>query len=140
MKGRDERKKQQNARAMNAKASDELDIVFIDNLQKQISTMEVQIKLLKEREVDQKNQASGYETLLRDGIPLNEHFLALKNKYNNEEGELKKRAKMMLDDINSEKHENEEKRQRIRIMKNEFERLNEDFRVEKDKKTKDLKR
>jgi len=140
LKGRDERKKQQNARAMNAKASDELDIVFIDNLQKQISTMEVQIKLLKEREVDQKNQASGYETLLRDGIPLNEHFLALKNKYNNEEGELKKRAKMMLDDINSEKHENEEKRQRIRIMKNEFERLNEDFRVEKDKKTKDLKR
>ena len=37
-----------------------------------------------DQEVDQKNQASGYETLLRDGIPLNEHFLALKNKFNNE--------------------------------------------------------
>ena len=45
---------------------------------------EHEIKLLKDREVDQKNKASGYETLLRDGIPLNEHFLALKNKFNNE--------------------------------------------------------
>ena len=57
---------------------------FILNLQKQIVLMEHEIKLLKEREVDQKNRASGYETLLRDGIPLNEHFLALKNKFNNE--------------------------------------------------------
>lgn len=52
--------------------------------------METEIKLLKDREVDQKNKASGYETLLRDGIPLNEHFLALKNKYNNENDSLLK--------------------------------------------------
>ena len=58
------------------------DLIF--NLQRQIVIMETEIKLLKEREVDQKNKASGYETLLRDGIPLNEHFLALKNKFNNE--------------------------------------------------------
>jgi hypothetical protein len=57
---------------------------YILNLQKQIVLMEHEIKLLKDREVDQKNKASGYETLLRDGIPLNEHFLALKNKFNNE--------------------------------------------------------
>ena len=50
--------------------------------------METEIKLLKDREVDQKNKASGYETLLRDGIPLNEHFLALKNKFNNEKDTL----------------------------------------------------
>jgi hypothetical protein len=52
--------------------------------------METEIKLLKDREVDQKNKASGYETLLRDGIPLNEHFLALKNKFNNEKDTLEK--------------------------------------------------
>ena len=57
---------------------------IILNLHTQIATMEHEIKLLKDQEVDQKNQASGYETLLRDGIPLNEHFLALKNKFNNE--------------------------------------------------------
>jgi hypothetical protein len=63
---------------------------LILNLQKQIVIMEIEIKLLKEREVDQKNKASGYETLLRDGIPLNEHFLALKNKFNNEQDLLNK--------------------------------------------------
>jgi hypothetical protein len=63
---------------------------LILNLQKQIVIMEMEIKLLKEREVDQKNKASGYETLLRDGIPLNEHFLALKNKFNNEQDLLNK--------------------------------------------------
>ena len=60
---------------------------YILNLQRQIVVMEHEIKLLKDREVDQKNKASGYETLLRDGIPLNEHFLALKNKYNNEKNQ-----------------------------------------------------
>jgi hypothetical protein len=53
--------------------------------------METEIKMLKEKEVEQKNRASGYETLLRDKIPLNEHFLALKNKFNNERDTLKKR-------------------------------------------------
>ena len=53
--------------------------------------METEIKLLKEKEVEQKNRASGYETLLRDKIPLNEHFLALKNKYNNEKNALDKK-------------------------------------------------
>ena len=62
-------------------------------MQKQIATMETEIKMLKDREVDQKNQASGYETLLRDGIPLNEHFLALKNKFNNEQNDLKNEVK-----------------------------------------------
>ena len=50
--------------------------------------MEREIEMLKEREIDQKNQASGYETLLRDKIPLNEHILALKNKFNNEKKQL----------------------------------------------------
>lgn len=67
-----------------------MQLEYIANLQKQVATMETEIKLLKDREVDQKNKASGYETLLRDGIPLNEHFLALKNKYNNENDSLLK--------------------------------------------------
>ena len=68
--------------------------------------MEHQIKLLKEREVDQKNKASGYETLLRDGIPLNEHFLALKNKFNNEQDALKKKAEIMEDELRKLDNEN----------------------------------
>jgi hypothetical protein len=62
--------------------------------------------LLKEREVDQKNKASGYETLLRDGIPLNEHFLALKNKFNNEQDALKKKSEIMDDELRRLDNEN----------------------------------
>ena len=79
-----ERKKAESAQA------NKLQLDYINNLQKQVATMETEIKLLKDREVDQKNKASGYETLLRDGIPLNEHFLALKNKFNNEKDTLEK--------------------------------------------------
>jgi len=79
---------------------------LILNLQKQIVIMETEIKLLKEREVDQKNKASGYETLLRDGIPLNEHFLALKNKFNNEQDLLKKQVEIMEHEIKTEELSN----------------------------------
>ena len=64
--------------------------------------MEHEVKLLKEREVDQKNRASGYETLLRDGIPLNEHFLALKNKFNNEQELLQKSQNVESEEIKKE--------------------------------------
>lgn len=79
---------------------------MILTLQKQIVIFEHEIKLLKDREVDQKNKASGYETLLRDGIPLNEHFLALKNKFNNEQDMLKKSLEIMEEDIKKEQATN----------------------------------
>ena len=101
----------------------ENDIIHDDiilNLHKQIATMETQIKLLKEQEVDQKNQASGYETLLRDGIPLNEHFLALKNKFNNEQKDMQQRVAAMQEEIEADEASNENKRHRIEIMQNDY--------------------
>ena len=68
--------------------------------------MEHEVKLLKDREVDQKNKASGYETLLRDGIPLNEHFLALKEKFNNEQDYLKKTLQIAEEEVRKEEAAN----------------------------------
>ena len=101
----------------------ETDVIHDDiilNLHKQIATMETQIKLLKEQEVDQKNQASGYETLLRDGIPLNEHFLALKNKFNNEQKDMQARVSAMQEEIERDEASNENKRHRIEVMQNDY--------------------
>ena len=42
------------------------------------------MKLMKDREAETKNKVGGYEVLFRDGVPLNENFLALKTKYTNE--------------------------------------------------------
>ena len=105
---------------------------IILNLHRQIATMETSIKLLKDQEVDQKNQASGYETLLRDGIPLNEHFLALKNKFNNEQKELKARVQQAQDDIERDEANNENKRHRIEVMQNDFKKIQNRFETNKE--------
>jgi hypothetical protein len=89
--------------------------------------MEHEIKFLKDREVDQKNKASGYETLLRDGIPLNEHFLALKNKFNNEKDVLNKNEEMMDDEIEKEKNSNKQRNHKIDILKREYEEISGKF-------------
>ena len=99
----------------------DLEEKIILNLQKQIATMETEIKMLKDREVDQKNQASGYETLLRDGIPLNEHFLALKNKFNNEQNDLKNEVKSKEAEIENILNLNDEKRNKIVFHNNLYE-------------------
>jgi hypothetical protein len=78
------------------------------------------MKLLKEREVEQKNKASGYEVLLKDGIPLNEHFIALKNKFNTEKDELDRFIRDLDDEIRKEHNSNLSKKQRIDILKAEF--------------------
>ena len=101
--------------------------------------METEIKLLKEREVDQKNKASGYETLLRDGIPLNEHFLALKNKFNNEQDVLKKKVEIMEAEIKQEEAENKKKTYKIEILKREFEEADKKYKDYKDATAKQMK-
>ena len=57
---------------------------YISSLQKQVYYLELEMKLMKDRELDTKNKIGGYEVLFRDGVPLNENFLALKTKYKNE--------------------------------------------------------
>ena len=57
---------------------------YIASLQKQVYYLELEMKLMKDRELETKNKVGGYEVLFRDGVPLNEHFLALKTKYTTE--------------------------------------------------------
>jgi len=101
--------------------------------------MEHEIKLLKDREVDQKNKASGYETLLRDGIPLNEHFLALKNKFNNEQDILKKNAEIMEEEIKKEENSNKQRNHKIEILKREYEEISGKYQEYKEKTLSDMK-
>ncbi len=101
--------------------------------------MEHEIKLLKDREVDQKNKASGYETLLRDGIPLNEHFLALKNKFNNEKDDLEKYIKSLEDEIRREEMNNKNKKHKIDILRREYEEISRNYSIYKEQTTKQMK-
>jgi hypothetical protein len=60
---------------------------------------------------------------LRDGIPLNEHFLALKNKFNNEKDEMEKFVKSLDDEIKREEMSNKNKRHKIEILKREYDEI-----------------
>lgn len=101
--------------------------------------METEIKLLKDREVDQKNKASGYETLLRDGIPLNEHFLALKNKFNNEKDTLEKQYRATEEEMKRSQEENEAKKDRIEILRNEHDAITKKLNAYRESTTKNIR-
>lgn len=77
--------------------------------------------------------------MLRDGIPLNEHFLALKNKFNNEKDELEKFVKGLEDEIKREELSNKNKRHKIEILKREYDEINNQYADNKDKTQKHLK-
>jgi len=139
LKGSHELQQKKTQKQADNQTAKNLEEEYILNLQKQIMLMETEIKLLKDREVDQKNKASGYETLLRDGIPLNEHFLALKNKYNNEKDELNKFVASLLEENSKEEQANKNKRHKIEILKREFDEINQRFIAHKEATQKQIK-
>src|SRR5689334_11116825 len=79
---------------------------YITNLQKQVYYLELEMKLMKDKEIDTKNKVGGYEILFRDGVPLNEHFLALKTKYTNEKDQFEKYISEINSDIYNIENEN----------------------------------
>jgi hypothetical protein len=79
---------------------------YISNLQKQIYYLELEMKLMKDKEIETKNKVGGYEILFRDGVPLNEHFLALKTKYTNEKEHFEKLINDTTNEINNIENEN----------------------------------
>jgi hypothetical protein len=105
----------------------QLEDEYILNLQKQIALMEQELKLLKERELEQNKSAAGYEVLLKDGIPVNEHFIALKNKYNVEKDTWEKKLNNEDEDNKGELKNNKEKQHKIEILNYEFENISDRY-------------
>jgi len=93
---------------------------YITNLQKQIYYLELEMKLMKDKELETKNKVGGFEILFRDGVPLNEHFLALKTKYTNERDQFDK----IINDLNSDLHNinNENK-----FLQNQIDEINNNY-------------
>ena len=80
---------------------------YIASLQKQVYYLELEMKLMKDRELETKNKVGGYEVLFRDGVPLNEHFLALKTKYTNEKEHFENNINGLMTIINNTDNENQ---------------------------------
>ena len=93
---------------------------YIASLQKQVYYLELEMKLMKDRELDTKNKVGGYEVLFRDGVPLNENFLALKTKYKNERDQFEKMILDLNNNIDNTKKENEN-------LNNQIEQTNKNY-------------
>jgi len=88
-------------------AEENIEDEYIKNLQQQIAYMELELKLLKEKEMEQKASVSQIDRFFNDGVPLNENILALKNQYN----ATKKDFEDKIDEL-ADKRLEEEKAQR----------------------------
>ena len=100
---------------------------YISSLQKQVYYLELEMKLMKDRELDTKNKIGGYEVLFRDGVPLNENFLALKTKYKNEREAFEKIILDLNNTIDKTTKENEDLKNQIEQTNNNYYKLMEDI-------------
>jgi len=82
-------------------AQENIEDEYIKNLQQQIAYQELELKLLKEKELEQKQSVSQIDKFFNDGVPLNENILALKNQYNH----IKKQMENKIDEVNEQRME-----------------------------------
>jgi len=83
-------------KTLQQQADENIEDEYIKNLQQQIAYQELELKLLKEKELEQKASVSQIDKFFNDGVPLNENILALKNQYNH----IKKTLETKIDDLN----------------------------------------
>jgi hypothetical protein len=86
-------------KGLQQQAEENIEDEYIKNLQQQIAYMELELKLLKEKEIEAKESVSQIDKFFNDGVPLNENILALKNQYNH----VKKELENKLDDLNDKR-------------------------------------
>lgn len=54
---------------------------YIKGLQDEIRLLEYELKLLKDKDIEQQASLSQIDHFFNDGVPLNENILAIKNQY-----------------------------------------------------------
>ena len=65
---------------------------------------------------------------------MNEHFIALKNKFNNEKDELERRMRNLEDEIRKEEINNRQKKHKIEILQHEYKDMSEKHKEYKAKR------
>ena len=63
---------------------------YIKTLQEEIKILEYQMKILKDKEIEQQAAVSQIDKFFSDGVPLNDNILALKTQYQSKKSEEEK--------------------------------------------------
>ncbi len=102
-----------------------LDDELIHKLHGTIYLLETQLKLLKDKDIESKK--GGLDVIFRDGIPLNEHFVALKNKYKKEKAELEAQILEIQKNLTEADKETLIVRQKLDLKSSDFNQLNTQY-------------
>ena len=88
-----------NIKKIQDKTSDQnIEEEYIKGLQDEIKYLEYELKLLKDKELEQQASLSQLDRFFNDGVPLNENILAIKNQYNvtKQDGEIKLKVILLI--------------------------------------------
>jgi hypothetical protein len=76
---------------------------YIGGLQEEIKYLEYELKLLKDKEIIEREGVNELDNFLKDEIPINENILAIKNKYNETKSSLEGKYKTLCSKITEAK-------------------------------------
>ena len=82
---------------------DALEDQYVKGLQDEIKYLEMELKLLQEKDMQKHGQVDQLEKFFGDGIPINENILAIKNGFNNYQSAQKKK----IEELTGERRERE---------------------------------
>lgn len=77
----------QNVERLKNTGSKQVEEEYIKALQEEIKILEYQMKILKDKEIEQQAAVSQIDKFFSDGVPLNPNILALKSQYQNKKSE-----------------------------------------------------
>lgn len=77
----------QNLEQLKNQSSKQVEDEYIKALQEEIKILEYQMKILKDKEIEQQAAVSQIDKFFSDGVPLNDNILALKTQYQNKKNE-----------------------------------------------------
>lgn len=77
----------QNVERLKNQGSKQVEEEYIKALQEEIKILEYQMKILKDKEIEQQAAVSQIDKFFSDGVPLNPNILALKSQYQNKKAE-----------------------------------------------------
>lgn len=77
----------QNVERLKNQGGKQVEEEYIKALQEEIKILEYQMKILKDKEIEQQAAVSQIDKFFSDGVPLNPNILALKSQYQNKKSE-----------------------------------------------------
>jgi hypothetical protein len=89
----------QNVERLKGHGGKQVEEEYIKALQEEIKILEYQMKILKDKEIEQQAAVSQIDKFFSDGVPLNPNILAIKSQYQNKKSEDERQLDRMRKEV-----------------------------------------